>query len=162
MVVILETMDIFENFTRDELKILIEKYLDEVFVDPDTVLLKPKPVWIYYNIIINLKVVNSLYIILNGIVNCYADNEAAHQFIKNLQINKNTDDSTSFSDSEDEFEIKCLDDDVLNFEKDKETMDSQKRKLDLIRQINYGEYFGGKSGIISLHLVRCSNRWQMC
>jgi hypothetical protein len=43
-VVILETMDIFENFTRDELKILIEKYLDEVFVDPDTVLLKPKPV----------------------------------------------------------------------------------------------------------------------
>lgn len=101
---------------------------------------------------------NSLYIILNGIVNCYADNEAAHQFIKNLQINKNTDDSTSFSDSEDEFEIKCLDDDVLNFEKDKETMDSQKRKLDLIRQINYGEYFGGKSGIISLHLVRCSNR----
>ena len=68
---------------------------------------------------------------------------AVRQFIKSIKASTdNKEDDQDSSDDSDE-EVHCLDDEVLNLEKDRETLEDQKRKLDFIRQFNYGEYFGG-------------------
>lgn len=78
---------------------------------------------------------------LAGNVNCYASNEETRNYLNNLK-RLNHKDNWNIVDADEKQEIECLDDDILDLEKDKLSMDDQKMKLDLQKIYSYGDHFG--------------------
>jgi len=129
LIQILKNLDLFHGFTDTELQRIGDEYVEEIFVDPDRVVLAPK------------NRTNAIYVMLAGKVNCYADDEETRDYLSHLKRANDKDNWTVVDIDEDE-DIDCLDDDILKLEKDKLSMEDDKRRLDLIRTYTYGEYFG--------------------
>jgi len=129
LIQILKKLEIFEGFTDKELQRIGDEYLEEVFVDPDKVILAPK------------SRINSIYVVVAGKINCYANDEETREYLSHLKRSNDRDNFTVV-DIDEEEDVGCLDDDVLKLEKDKLSMEDDKKKLNLIKVYTYGEYFG--------------------
>jgi len=129
MIQIMKNLTLFHDFTDKELVRICDEYIEEVFVDPNQVILGPR------------NKTNALYIIIGGHVNCFANNEATRNYVAHL---KRSDPRNNWTivDADDKEEIGCLDDEILNLEKDRLSMEDDRKKLDLSKIYNYGEYFG--------------------
>lgn len=79
---------------------------------------------------------------LAGNVNCYGDDEETRNYLS--QLKRNDKDNWTVVDIDEEEEIDCLDDSILKLEKDKMSMDDQKKRLDLIDVYSFGDHFGSK------------------
>jgi len=142
LIQILGNLDIFQGFTERELQRIGDEYLEELFVDPDNVILAPK------------NRTNAIYIILGGNINCYADDDETRIYLKHLKRSNDKDNWTVVDIDEDE-DIDCLDDDILQLEKDKLSMEDDKNRLDLIKTYTYGEYFGTLD--FDVNEIKCKN-----
>jgi len=141
LIQILKNLDIFQGFTDKELQRIGDEYLEEVFVDPDKVILAPK------------SRINSIYVVVAGKINCYADNEETREYLSHLKRSNDRDNFTVV-DIDEEEDVGCLDDDVLKMEKDKLSMEDDKNKLDLDKVYTYGEYFGTLD--FDVNEIRCN------
>lgn len=129
LIQILKSLDIFKGFSDFELQRIGDEYLEELFVDPDKVVLTPK------------NRTNAFYIVFDGKVNCYPDNEETKNYLSHLKRSTERGNWTVV-EAEEDSDIDCLDDDILKLEKDRLSMEDDKKKLDLIETYTYGEYFG--------------------
>jgi len=90
-----------------------------------------------------------MYVVLMGKVNCFANNPETKEYLKQLKSSKTSSQAAGAarvgaqheSDSEND-DLECLDDGILNMEKDQLSIDDQKKSLELIQSVNFGEYFG--------------------
>jgi len=82
-----------------------------------------------------------MYIIFAGTVNCYEDNEDTREYLNNLKRSKDKDNWTVV-DMDDTDDIECLDDQILKLEKDELSIADDKRKLNILKVYNFGDYFG--------------------
>lgn len=74
-------------------------------------------------------------------MNCFANNEATRNYVAHLK-RSDARNNWTIVDVDDKEEIDCLDDEILNLEKDRLSMEDDRKKLDLTKIYNYGEYFG--------------------
>ena len=77
---------------------------------------------------------------LAGRVNCYTDDEETRNYLTYLKRAHDKDNWTVVD--ADEEEIEELDDEILYLEKDKLSIDDQKKRLDLLEIYGHGDYFG--------------------
>lgn len=82
--------------------------------------------------------------LLIGSVSSYANNPEIRKYLNHL---KNSDNISRISggdlDEENE-DLECIDDSILDMEKDQFSINDQKKKLKVIKGYSYGEYFGSK------------------
>ena len=83
-----------------------------------------------------------MYFIFLGHISCYTDNPKTKEYVNNLSKAREKSQWTVV-DADEEEGFDCFDDEVLDLEKDKLSMDDQKKRLDLIKSYEYGEFFGG-------------------
>jgi hypothetical protein len=109
---------------------LCDVYLDEIFVDEETVVLRPK------------KGSNAFYIIMLGSIDSYKNDQQTQTYLNLLNRNKDN------NKPEEKIEgvNLCLDDQILELEND-DTHLLAKAVLTLEKTIGYGEYFGCKLNI---------------
>lgn len=89
---------------------------------------------------------NSIYVIFLGSVNCYADRPATRSYLQQIQ-NSNTLSKVNEQQIDPdvgEVDLICVDDNVLNLQKDQLSINDQKKKLELLKAYSYGQYFGSK------------------
>ena len=92
---------------------------------------------------------NSIYVILIGSVNCYADKPETRSYLKQLRLS-NTKVINPVEVDEDENYLPCVDDNVLDLEKDQLTINDLKKKLELVKGHSYGEFFGSNIAYLSV------------
>jgi len=129
LVEMLGKLDFFENFTEPELQKIGDEYLEELYVNPNKVILAPR------------KRSNALYIVLGGKVSCYENNEAMRVYVQDLKRMKNNNEDWTLIGG-DTKEIDCLDNQILIFEKDKISLEKQRDKLRHVKDFFSGESFG--------------------
>ena len=91
-------------------------------------------------------------------MNCYADDDETKSYLSNIKRSKDKDNWTVL-DLDEEQEIDCLDDDILKLEKDKLSMEDDKKKLDLLATYTYGEYFGSNNIVNLSYSLLVSSRF---
>ena len=80
---------------------------------------------------------------LAGDVHCYANDEETRTYLNDLKRSHDKDNWNIVDvDVDEEAEIESIDDDILNLEKDKLSMEDQKNRLELLKIYQYGDYFG--------------------
>ena len=93
-----------------------------------------------------------------GKVNCYANTQETKDYLKQLRSSKTSSQAAGAArvgaqheTDEENDDLECLDDNVLNMEKDQLSIDDQKKSLDLLQSVNFGEYFGSMRSVLSLN-----------
>jgi len=81
-------------------------------------------------------------VLLSGKVSSYSDHEKIQEYLANLKRTENKGNFTVIEGDEDSQDIDCFDDDILHLEKDKSSIESHKKKLNLNKSHNPGEHFG--------------------
>lgn len=147
LIKILGSLDIFEGFTDKELRIIADKYVEEIFINPDRLVLRPKEVMLFICCSPNQKKkTNSIYVILLGSITCYPDKMETRNYLAGMANTNRKNNNTPGPEVEEvENNQDCVDDNILEMEKDQLTINDQKKKLKVLRTFSYGEYFGSKS-----------------
>ena len=83
--------------------------------------------------------------LLSGKVCSYPDSERIQGYLASLKRTEEKDNWTIVENDEDSQDIDCFDDDILNLEKDKFSIESHRKKLDINKSHNPGEHFGSKN-----------------
>ena len=85
--------------------------------------------------------------ILIGTVNCYADKPETIAYLKQLKKNAEASQRQKvpiiYEQDEVDDVLDCVDDNILNMEKDQFSINDQKKSLDLITCFSFGQHFGG-------------------